>query len=157
MTRTTTYTIGLLIVINMILLIATVQISEKVVRMEQAVNRNNQRIFELEKWSLKKSAVLDIKPVTVTITGYTSRKEETDNTPNQTAFLTIPKPWTVAVSRDLFLKGWVPGRKVYIYQVGVFRINDLMHPEKTQQLDIFFTSLRQAKAFGIKQAKAILL
>lgn len=150
-------TIGFLIVLNITTVSLLINQQDQIDKLSHKVKNNSFRLYEIESWIEKKSTQLNAKPIAVTVTGYTARKVETDHTPNQTAFLTIPKPWTVAVSRDLFLKGWIPGRKVYIYQVGVFKINDLMHINKTKQLDVFFRSLKQAKKFGIKRAKAILL
>ncbi len=98
-----------------------------------------------------------LKPVSVTVTAYSPRESETDSTPFKTAFMDPVKLGTVAVSRDLFLDGWTPGRKVYIYQIGVFEISDLMHHRKSNHLDIFFWTHDQAIQFGIKKSRAILL
>ena len=87
-----------------------------------------------------------IKPIKVTVPAYSPRESETDSTPHITAFQTRVRPGIVAVSRDLFEKGWVEGRKVYIDQYGVFEIQDLMHHRKRQQLDIFFYSTQKATA-----------
>ena len=96
--------------------------------------------------------------VRVTLTAYSPREIETDSTPYETAFMTDVKPWTVAPSRDLFWRGWVAGRKVYIEGHGVFPINDLMNKKTSTQLDIFFTTTAQAKEFGVKlNVRAILL
>jgi 3D (Asp-Asp-Asp) domain-containing protein len=97
------------------------------------------------------------KPVEVTVTAYSPRVKETDSSPFKTAFNKEVKQGTIAVSRDLFLSGWTPGRKVYIYQIGVYTISDLMHHRKSSHLDVFFFSTKQALEFGIKQSRAILL
>jgi|GEM_PF-5125084 len=98
-----------------------------------------------------------VKPIEVTVTAYSPSKTETDSSPYITAFNKKVKPGTIAVSRDLFLAGWTPGRKVYIYQIGVFEIADLMHRRKSNHLDIFFWTRDQAIQFGIKKSRAILL
>jgi 3D (Asp-Asp-Asp) domain-containing protein len=98
-----------------------------------------------------------LKPIEVTVTAYSPREEETDSTPYETAFLMEVKPGTIAVSRDLFFEGWIPGKRVYIYQIGVFEISDLMAAEKSNHLDVFFYSTEQAREFGVKKSKAILL
>ena len=114
---------------------------------------NEITILQMEVKNLKEGT----KPVSVTVTAYSPRLTETDDTPFTTAFMTAVKPGTIAVSRDLFLDGWIPGRKVYIYRVGVFTISDLMHHRKQNQLDIFFPSTSQAIQFGVKKSRAILL
>ncbi len=115
----------------------------------------NARIVILE----SKVQILEqkIKPTKVTVTAYSPRESETDSTPYITAFQTRVRPGIIAVSRDLFKKGWVEGRKVYIDQFGVFVIQDLMHHRKRQQLDIFFYSTKEAKKFGVQKTTAILL
>ena len=98
-----------------------------------------------------------IKPVKVTVTAYSPENRQTDDTPTITAFSTKVKPWTIAVSRDLFNAGWVAGKKVYIEGVGVFVVNDLMHKRKSNHVDIFFWTRDQAIEFGVKKSRAILL
>lgn len=94
----------------------------------------------------------------VTVTAYNADPNQTDSTPNITAFNTKVKAGGVAVSRDLLLNGWVAGRKVYIEGQGVFTINDLMHSRKTKQLDIFMHSRKSALRFGVKkEVNAVLL
>lgn len=84
----------------------------------------------------------------VTVTAYSPSRSETDITPNLTAIHEKPiLGGTVAVSRDL-LK--YLGNKVYIYQVGVFRVNDLMNKRYKKRIDICMGK-EEAKKFGIKK------
>ena len=73
------------------------------------------------------------------------------------ASLKIPKVGTIAVSRDLFENGWVFGKKVHLAGLGIFTVNDLMHPRFLNRIDIFMESKANAKRFGIVKATAVLL
>ncbi len=95
--------------------------------------------------------------VEVTLTSYSPRGSETDTDPYITASMEKVHEGGVAVSRDLFYKGWVFGRKVYIEGHGIFTINDLMHERKVQQVDIFQFSTKKALAFGVQHARVALL
>lgn len=93
----------------------------------------------------------------VTVTAYSPRPKETDTTPYHTATNRKVRHGIVAVSRDLFDKGWVFGRKVYIESLGVFTIDDLMARHKRNQIDIFMFDTDKALTFGKKTLKAHLL
>lgn len=93
----------------------------------------------------------------VKVTAYSPRKTETDSTPFTTAYNTKVRPGIIAVSRDLFAKGWTFGRKVYIKSLGVFTIEDLMAKRKKNQIDIFIPETTKAIAFGRKNMEAHLL
>lgn len=93
----------------------------------------------------------------VTVTAYSPRPEETDDTPYRTASNRPVRSGIVAVSRDLFDAGWVFGKQVYIKNHGVFTIDDLMHPRKKNQIDIFMHETDRALRFGRKQLDAYLL
>jgi len=93
------------------------------------------RISELETYKVKY----------VTITAYTLDKAETDSDPFHTAFMLKPRPGgTVAVSWDLFRKGWQPPKCVYIEGFGKFWIADLMNRRFTERIDICVSSKRKA-------------
>lgn len=88
----------------------------------------------------------------VRLSGYSSRVRETDSTPYVTACQTRVGPGTVAVSRSLFERGWTFGRKVYVYQHGVFEVNDLMSSRiDGDAMDIWFGSTREALRHGVKE------
>lgn len=86
----------------------------------------------------------------VTVTAY----HET----NLTASGTRPRAGgTVAVSRDLFNQGWTFDKKIYIPEMGIFTITDLMHEKWTERIDLFKGTVREAREFGVKTVKASLV
>jgi 3D (Asp-Asp-Asp) domain-containing protein len=91
--------------------------------------------------------------VTVTVTGYTSRPEETDDSPFITAANTQTRPGVIALSRDL-LRRYTPdapftfGDVIHISGVGDFVVEDSMNSRWRQRADIWFESLDQARSFG---------
>jgi len=92
-----------------------------------------------------------------TVTAYSPTRTECDNTPFLTASGTKPRVGTVAVSQDLFYLGWVFGSKIYIEGLGIYKINDLMHPRWKNRIDVFLKNKRLARRFGRKEAKVVLL
>jgi 3D (Asp-Asp-Asp) domain-containing protein len=97
------------------------------------------------------------RSVQVTVTAYTACPTETNNDPGRTASMVKPRPGIIAVSRDLFDAGWTFGSKVYLEGIGIYEIQDLMNQRFEKRLDVFIGSKKQAKQFGIKQTKALLL
>lgn len=94
----------------------------------------------------------------VTLTAYTARSRECDETPHVTAMMVKPRPGrTIAVSRDLFDDGWTFGRSVYIAGLGVYVIEDLMHKRHTQRIDILMGTVREANKFGKISGQAVLI
>lgn len=93
--------------------------------------------------------------VPVAVTAYTSRPEETDDTPHITASNTWAKPGTVALSRDL-LERYTPGAPfrfgdtIVLEGLGVFRVEDTMNPRAVRRVDIWYADLPAAQAFGVK-------
>lgn len=91
--------------------------------------------------------------VTVTVTGYTSRPEETDDTPFITAANTQTRPGVIALSRDL-LRRYTPdapftfGDVIHISGVGDFVVEDSMNSRWEKRADIWFEKLDHARAFG---------
>jgi 3D (Asp-Asp-Asp) domain-containing protein len=95
---------------------------------------------------------------TVIVSAYTPRKIECDDDPYITASGVRVREGGVAVSRDLFWAGWTYGKKVYVDQLGIFTITDVMNERWTDRIDVFMWNLRQAKQFGVKKGvKAVLL
>jgi len=94
---------------------------------------------------------------TVTVTAYNADPAQTDADPEIAASMRRVKPGTIAVSRDLFNKGWVFGRKVRIEGLGIFEINDLMAARHDQAIDIFIGCNQKAMAFGKRRTQAALL
>ena len=74
-----------------------------------------------------------------------------------TAANTKLRPYDMAVSRDLFWKGWAFGKKVYIKGYGVFRITDLMNPRHKDRIDIYLGTKKAARKFGKKKLLVALL
>lgn len=93
----------------------------------------------------------------VTVTAYNAEVSQTDSDPDITASMRRVRPGTIAVSRDLFDKGWVFGRKVRLEGIGIYEINDLMAARHNSAVDIFIHSNSQALAFGKRRIKAALL
>lgn len=105
-----------------------------------------------------RSAINSLTPRKITVTAYTARKEECDITPNKTASMKKPMPGrTIAVSRDLHQQGWSLGKRVYIDQIGVFQIEDLMHSKHENKIDVLLASVKEARQFGVKKSTAVLL
>lgn len=94
---------------------------------------------------------------TLTVTAYSARPSETDDTPTITASNKPVRQGIVAVSRDLFDSGWVFGKKVYIKGHGLFTIDDLMARDKRNQLDIFMYDTARAVRFGKQTLQAHLI
>lgn len=98
------------------------------------------------------------KPVAlVTLTAYNAEVSQCDADPDIAASMRRVRPGTIAVSRDLFDKGWVFGRKVRIEGLGIFEINDLMAARHDNSIDIFLGSNQKAQAFGKRRTRAALL
>lgn len=93
----------------------------------------------------------------VTVTAYNADPAQTDSDPDIAASMRRVRPGTIAVSRDLFDRGWVFGRKVRLEGIGIYEINDLMAPRHSRAVDIFIHSSSQAQAFGKRRIKAALL
>lgn len=147
---------------------------QETVRLESLVasgeNEKTEMRLELEKVrdesTLMRLAVLaNLSRITdpapnkmLTVTAYTTT--ELKSFPEQqllTASMLKPKEGGIAVSRDLFNRGWVFGKKVYIKNHGVFVITDLMSNSKIQSVDIFMNDYDRALQFGKKQVEVVLL
>jgi len=131
----------------------------KVEALETAQANNAAATVLLKRLSLansKKLQTLHPKRV-LTVTAYSPRTEETDGTPFTTASNRRVRHGIIAVSRDLFDDGWVFGKKVYIKNLGVFTIDDLMADTKRNQIDIFMFDTKAATQFGRVTAEAYLL
>lgn len=98
------------------------------------------------------------RPVSmVTVTAYNADPAQTDSDPEIAASMRRVRPGTIAVSRDLFNKGWVFGRKVRIEGLGIYEINDLMAARHDKAIDVFIGCNQRALAFGKRRAHAALL
>lgn len=127
---------------------------KKLEQMERDFERSMQRkgMLRVELEQLQAKATQQ-----VIVTAYTACPRETNNDPGNTASMRKPRKGIIAVSRDLFYSGWSFGKKVYIEGVGIYEIQDLMNERFEKRLDILLGTKKQAKQFGIRQTKAILL
>jgi 3D (Asp-Asp-Asp) domain-containing protein len=95
--------------------------------------------------------------VTVSVSAYTSRACETDDTPFITAANTSTRPGVVALSRDL-LKRYTPGAPfdfgdvVHIAGMGEFVVEDSMASRWRHRADIWFESVEDAREFGRRRS-----
>ncbi len=95
--------------------------------------------------------------VSVTLTGYTSRPCETDDTPFITAANTRTRPGVVALSRDL-LRRYTPGAPfefgdvIHVSGFGDFIVEDSMASRWERRADIWFENLADARTFGRRRA-----
>jgi 3D (Asp-Asp-Asp) domain-containing protein len=94
-------------------------------------------------------------------TGYSSRVEETDDTPFITASNTRTRPGVVALSRDILKRynGQAPftfGDAIHISGIGDFLVEDSMNPRWRKRLDIWFPSREAAANFGIRRVTVTL-
>lgn len=92
-----------------------------------------------------------------TITKYTNDPKETDDTPNITASGKNVKKGYIAVSRDLQKLGWTFGKRVYIEDIGLFEIQDVMNKRHHYSLDIFTFNRHEAIHFGAVKRWAYLI
>lgn len=89
----------------------------------------------------------------VDVSVYTSRPEETDNTPYVTACNTPVQVGGVAVSRDLFEELGGCGQPLALSNsLGAFFINDKMNKRYEGTIDIWSGDLEAARLFGRQTA-----
>jgi len=91
--------------------------------------------------------------VSITVTGYSSSADQTDDSPFITAMNTTVHPGMLALSRDL-LREFTPGAPfrfgdiVELEGLGVFTVEDTMNPRYTKRADIWFQSREAAARWG---------
>lgn len=91
--------------------------------------------------------------VPVTVTGYTSCPSQTDDTPDITATLQPTRPGTLALSRDL-LRTFTEdapfdfGDRILIPGMGIYVVEDTMHPRWRMSADIWFHDTETARRWG---------
>ena len=101
------------------LLIATVIIF--VVVLNYKLSRENK---------ILQAIVDETSKVTVVATAYNAVEGQTDSDPHITSCMVKPTVGSVAVSQDLFFKGYTCGKKVLLKGYGIFTIKDTMHYRK---------------------------
>lgn len=91
--------------------------------------------------------------LSITVTGYSSTPDQTDDSPFTTAMNTTVHPGVLALSRDL-LREFTPGAPfrfgdiVELEGLGVFSVEDTMNPRYTKRADIWFQSREAATRWG---------
>jgi 3D (Asp-Asp-Asp) domain-containing protein len=91
--------------------------------------------------------------VSITVTGYSSTADQTDDSPLITAMNTTVHPGILALSRDL-LREYTRGAPfrfgdiVELEGLGVFTVEDTMNPRFTKRADIWFQSRESAERWG---------
>lgn len=107
------------------------------------------QVYTLNKQLEAEKQKKTIKWFDVSITGYTASTDEGDGDPSRTATMTRPTPGrTVALSRDLFEK--FKGQMIHIEGVGDFTVEDTMHPQYNNRIDILFKTKAEALEWGRK-------
>jgi 3D (Asp-Asp-Asp) domain-containing protein len=93
--------------------------------------------------------------VSITVTGYSSTMDQTDDSPLITAMNTTVHPGMLALSRDLlreFTRGapFQFGDVVELEGLGVFTVEDTMNPRYEKRADIWFQSREAATRWGTR-------
>lgn len=131
--------------------------NKKLICYEKLVQTLEREVLKLKKQSFDQMIVFeqdDILPsATVTVTCYNSHPSQTDSTPNITAFNTKTGPGTIAVSRDLLDKGFLPHSKVWIEGFGIYTVNDIMNKRYTNRVDIWTD--QKAKVFKKEDVRIV--
>ena len=100
------------------------------------------------------SAIVGNETVEVTVTAYSSREGETDNTPYLTAAGTTVRTGVVAAN-------WLPlGTQVRIPEYfgdQVFTVEDRMARKNYSKLDVWFPSTSDALRFGVRTTRVEIL
>lgn len=92
----------------------------------------------------------------VKVTGYTSGKGSADEAAPLTAVSRHPRPGTIALSRDL-LRNFTPGApfsfgdRVVVPGMGIYVVEDTMHPRWTHKADIWFADENTARRWGNRE------
>ena len=116
------------------------------------INENKKEIQTL------KLIINETSNITVKATAYNAVPEQTDNESNVNACRKYPRIGRIAVSQDLFYKGWTCGKWISIQGLGIFQIDDVMHKRKTDQVDVIMEKVKEAIDFGVKKnLNAVLL
>lgn len=88
------------------------------------------------------------KTMNVIVTAYSSTPDQTDDTP----FITASGNW---VRDGIVATNLLPmGTKIKIPEVygdRIFVVDDRMHPRKSVHVDIWFSTYKEAKNFGVKR------
>ena len=113
------------------------------------IERDNNIITSIfGKWNRK----LGLASIIVDVSVYTSRPQETDDTPYLTADQSLVRRGVLAVSRDVRDEiGLKFGQKVLLDGYGVFEVHDVMNKRYTRRVDIWCSDLRAAMKHGVEE------
>lgn len=93
----------------------------------------------------------------VSVTCYTSRPQETDDSPHITADGSIVRRGIIAVSRDLLHElGLSYGQRVLLDGYGVMEVRDTMNKRWERRVDVWSSDLTAAKMHGKKDNVTLL-
>ena len=93
----------------------------------------------------------------MTVSCYTSRVRETDDTPYQTADMSLVRRGVLAVSRDLMNEvGLEFGQRVLLEGYGIFEVRDVMNRRYRRRVDIWSSDLTAAQKHGVKEKVALM-
>ena len=115
-------------------------------------------LIHLQKERIK--VLESMKPVTLdtqkfNISAYTRSEDECHGDPCVGALTTKIIPGrSVAVSRDMY---HLLGQTVYIENIGVRRVEDLMGPQHKKSIDILMETKEDAKKFGRQELKVAVI
>jgi len=117
---------------------------------QRIIGELTQRVASLSSRKMVGAPTFDLE-----VTAYTASADETDDTPDLTAFMEKPIPGKIcAVSRDLKKYG---KKLVYIEGVGIRRVADLMNKRKHRSVDLLVKTKKKARKFGKQNLKVIVL
>jgi 3D (Asp-Asp-Asp) domain-containing protein len=91
----------------------------------------------------------------IILTAYNALPNQTWGDPNITASNKRIKVGYIAISKDLYKKGWTFGKKVY-YNGRIYQIEDIL-PSRSMGIDIFMVEYEDAINFGKRKGIAHLL
>jgi 3D (Asp-Asp-Asp) domain-containing protein len=100
----------------------------------------------------------DLAAFQVTVTGYSSSVQETDETPGLTATNTSVRQGVIALSQDM-LREFTPGAPfsfhdtIEIPGLGRFQIEDTMHPRWVHRADVWFPTREDAMSWGVRSRR----
>jgi len=92
----------------------------------------------------------------VKVSAYSSRVEETDDSPHLTANQVYVRRGVVALSPDLFALGIEYGDVIFLSGYGLLYVEDTMHPRKRKQVDVWMADTKAANLHGINPSATLI-
>lgn len=115
-------------------------------KLEDCRGRQNEMFIELDILRNESGALKRNRSIQVDLSAYNATERQTDSTPHKNALMKKPKPGlSVAVSRDL---QHLLGAVVYIPEVGVRQVDDLMNERYIRSVDVLMPTEKHARDFG---------